>query len=97
MNQPIDTSTVDFHFDVMCPYAYQTSKWIRRVRDQIDLTAFAPIDWPDTSAADWLRQQAPAEAVRRAMEAASAALGFRIERTNIEALGLCPACSGAEP
>ncbi|MEZ5279540.1 MAG: DsbA family protein [Acidimicrobiales bacterium] len=41
MNQPIDTSTVDFHFDVMCPYAYQTSKWIRRVRDQIDLT----INW----------------------------------------------------
>lgn len=31
---------VDFHFDVMCPWAYQTSKWIReasRVRD-IDVT-----------------------------------------------------------
>jgi 2-hydroxychromene-2-carboxylate isomerase len=24
---------VDFHFDVMCPWAYQTSKWIRTVRD----------------------------------------------------------------
>ena len=34
-------SVVDFHFDVMCPYAYQTSKWIRRVRDQSDLT----INW----------------------------------------------------
>lgn len=28
---------LDFHFDVMCPWAYQTSKWIRDVRDQIGL------------------------------------------------------------
>lgn len=28
---------VDFHFDVMCPWAYQTSKWIRDVRAQTDL------------------------------------------------------------
>jgi 2-hydroxychromene-2-carboxylate isomerase len=26
-------SAVDFHFDVMCPYAYQTSLWMREVRD----------------------------------------------------------------
>ncbi|MBK7021425.1 MAG: DsbA family protein [Candidatus Microthrix parvicella] len=32
---------VDFHFDVLCPYAYQTSKWIRSVRDQLGIT----IDW----------------------------------------------------
>ena len=25
---------MDFHFDVMCPYAYQTSLWIREVRRQ---------------------------------------------------------------
>ena len=34
------TSTVDhvdFHFDVMCPWAYQTSKWMRTVRDLTDL------------------------------------------------------------
>ncbi|MDQ3469611.1 MAG: DsbA family protein [Actinomycetota bacterium] len=24
---------VEFHFDVMCPWAYQTSKWMRTVRD----------------------------------------------------------------
>jgi len=29
-----DTSSVDFHFDVLCPYAYQTAKWIRDVRRQ---------------------------------------------------------------
>jgi 2-hydroxychromene-2-carboxylate isomerase len=34
----IDTATVDFHLDVMCPFAYQTSKWIRDVRDQNGIT-----------------------------------------------------------
>lgn len=36
-----DLTSVDFHFDVLCPYAYQTAKWIRSVRDQTDLT----INW----------------------------------------------------
>ena len=26
-------TAVDFHFDIMCPYAYQTSLWMREVRD----------------------------------------------------------------
>jgi 2-hydroxychromene-2-carboxylate isomerase len=30
-------SGVDFHFDIMCPYAYQTSLWIRDVRDATGL------------------------------------------------------------
>ncbi|HEV8064325.1 MAG TPA: DsbA family protein [Acidimicrobiales bacterium] len=28
---------VDFHFDIMCPYAYQTSLWMREVRDTLGL------------------------------------------------------------
>ncbi|MFM8722057.1 MAG: DsbA family protein, partial [Acidimicrobiaceae bacterium] len=28
---------IDFFFDIMCPWAYQTSIWIREVRSQIDL------------------------------------------------------------
>jgi Mycothiol-dependent nitroreductase Rv2466c len=27
--------TVDFHFDIMCPWAYQASLWIRDVRDHL--------------------------------------------------------------
>ncbi len=36
-----EPTQVDFHFDLMCPFAYQTSKWIRSVREQTDLR----IDW----------------------------------------------------
>ncbi|MEZ5166123.1 MAG: DsbA family protein [Acidimicrobiales bacterium] len=32
---------VAFHFDVMCPWAYQTSKWIRTVRETVPLD----IEW----------------------------------------------------
>jgi 2-hydroxychromene-2-carboxylate isomerase len=34
-------SMVDFHFDPMCPFAYQTSLWIRDVREQLGIT----INW----------------------------------------------------
>ena len=34
---PVEPTSVDFHFDVMCPYAYQTSKWIRSVRDELGI------------------------------------------------------------
>ena len=39
--------------------------------------------------------ETPAAPVRAALDAAAGALGFVIERSNIEALGLCPACQGA--
>lgn len=41
--------------------------------------------------------EAPGRAIRAAMEAAAAALGFAVERTSIEAVGLCPACREALP
>ena len=36
--------------------------------------------------------EAPVAPVRAALDAAAAELGFAVERANIEALGLCPAC-----
>ncbi len=38
MTDPIPVHAVDFHFDVMCPWAYQTSLWMREVRDQTGIT-----------------------------------------------------------
>jgi len=43
MSAPVNSATgvrptsVDFHFDIMCPYAYQTSLWIRNVRQETGL------------------------------------------------------------
>ena len=36
-----EPTTVSFHFDVMCPWAYQTSRWIRSVREETGLE----IEW----------------------------------------------------
>ena len=38
---PVSPNQVDFHFDIMCPYAYQTSRWMREVRD----TAGVEVSW----------------------------------------------------
>lgn len=45
--------SVDFHFDVMCPYAYQTSRWIREVRDLTGLT----VNWRFFSLEEINRQE----------------------------------------
>lgn len=49
-NQP---ASVDFHFDIMCPYAYQTSLWIREVRAQTGLT----VNWRFFSLEEINRQE----------------------------------------
>lgn len=36
-----EPTRIAFYFDVMCPWAYQTSKWIRTVREAVPLE----IDW----------------------------------------------------
>src|SRR5215469_11577578 len=33
MDTPV--TSVDFHFDIMCPWAYQASIWVREVRDRL--------------------------------------------------------------
>lgn len=39
--------------------------------------------------------EAPAEAVRAALQSAAAGTGFAVERLSVEATGLCPACREA--
>ena len=36
-DRQLEITAVDFHFDIMCPWAYQASIWIRDVRDQLGL------------------------------------------------------------
>ena len=36
-DSPDRPTGVDFHFDIMCPWAYQTSLWIRNVREETGL------------------------------------------------------------
>ncbi|HLS75831.1 MAG TPA: DsbA family protein [Nocardia sp.] len=41
-------ASVDFHFDPMCPFAYQTSLWLRNVREQLGFTVrwrFFSLEW----------------------------------------------------
>jgi 2-hydroxychromene-2-carboxylate isomerase len=39
--RPAAPASVDFHFDIMCPWAYQASLWMRSVRDQLGV----PVRW----------------------------------------------------
>ena len=51
--RPDRPTRVGFHFDIMCPYAYQTSLWMRDVRDQLSLT----VDWRFFSLEDINREE----------------------------------------
>ena len=51
MTNPVES--VDFHFDVMCPFAYQTSRWIREVRDLTGIT----VNWRFFSLEEINRQE----------------------------------------
>src|SRR3954464_11826411 len=46
-------TAVDFHFDVMCPWAYQASLWIREVRDH----GGVDVRWRFFSLAEMNRQE----------------------------------------
>ena len=53
-------SHVDFHFDVMCPFAYQTATWIREVRRRLAEDPSRPdlsIDWRFFSLEEINRQE----------------------------------------
>lgn len=50
---PARPTSVDFHFDVMCPYAFQTSLWIREVRERTGLD----INWRFFSLEEVNRQE----------------------------------------
>ena len=41
MDKTNSPTKVDFHFDVMCPWAYQTSLWMREVSNRHDIE----VDW----------------------------------------------------
>jgi len=55
-------ASVDFHFDLMCPYAYQTSLWVREVRDQTGLTvnwrffSLEEVNWVEGKKHPWERE-----------------------------------------
>ncbi len=53
MSRPAAPSVVDYHFDVMCPFAYQTAKWIREVREHNGIT----INWKFFSLEEINRQE----------------------------------------
>jgi 2-hydroxychromene-2-carboxylate isomerase len=47
------STVVDFHFDPMCPFAYQTSLWIRDVRKQLGIA----VNWRFFSLEETNRQE----------------------------------------
>jgi predicted DsbA family dithiol-disulfide isomerase len=62
-DEPVATE-IEFYFDPMCPWAYQTSVWVRDVRSQIDLDitwrffSLEEINRPDGKRHPWERSLA---------------------------------------
>jgi hypothetical protein len=62
MSSPPRPGSVDFHLDLMCPYAYQTSLWIReahlheiqRPKSRSDAEQIAATFLPYLQARDWV-------------------------------------------
>ncbi|MBV0910881.1 transcriptional repressor [Anianabacter salinae] len=93
-------------FGAQPPVAYRALEFLvehglaHRIRR---LNAFAPCMHPEIDHAPAfficevcnLVAEAPGEAVRGALDAAGKAIGFRLKRANVEAVGLCPNCAEA--
>ena len=90
----VDAGSVDFHFDPMCPFAYQASVWIREVREQTGLTVnwrFFSLEWVNHVSGKkypWERHWSYGWSLMR--------IGAYLRRRDMEALDRWYAAIGAE-
>lgn len=88
------SAAVDFHFDPMCPFAYQTSLWIRDVREQLGITvnwrffSLEEINWSEGKKHPWEREWSYGWSLMR--------IGARLRRTDMSLLDRWYAAIGHE-